>query len=68
MKKLLFPEDLLMAGDVTPRTEICRADNLSSSAPRPPYALNTEVCRAAFLLQLILKPPSAPPKSCEAGP
>lgn len=66
MKKLLFPEDLLMAGDVTPRTEICRPDNLPSSAPHPPYALNTEVRRAAFFLQLIVQPPSAPPKSCEA--
>lgn len=66
MKKLLFPEDLVMAGGVTPRTERCRADNLPSSAPHPPHALNTEVCGAAFILQLILKPLSAPPKSRDA--
>lgn len=56
IKKLLFPEDPVVAGGVTPRTESsCRAETLPSSAPHPHSiwhcTLHTEVLRAAFILQ-----------------
>lgn len=53
IQKLLFEEDWVIAGWVTPGTEgSCQTETLPSSAPHPPCALHAKVLRADFILQL----------------